>query len=138
MAAALGRKGGYEMKAEDLKHWTPIRLYMKDALPFVDWCYMDGKRFLEPFFGQTIEGRFSLPFNLLFRHQTPLEALGEFYRQRPGLPLKGIIFHMSRCGSTLISQVLAAINRNVVISEAGLVDMVLRFNYNDRRVPDET
>lgn len=124
--------------AEELKHWVPIRIYQRDARTFVDWCYMDGSRFLEPFFDQTIERRFSRPFNLLFRHQTPIEFLGELYKQNLGLPLKGLIFHMSRCGSTLISQVLASIDRNVVISEAGPIDTVLRFNYYDPQVSDET
>lgn len=126
------------VKAEELKHWVPIRIYQRDARAFVDWCYMDGARFLEPFFDQTIERRFSRPFNLLFRHQTPIEFLGELYKQNLGLPLKGLIFHMSRCGSTLISQVLASLDRNVVISEAGPIDTVLRFNYCDPQVSDET
>jgi gluconate kinase len=38
----------------------------------------------------------------------------------------GFIFHMSRCGSTLISQMLAALPRNIVISEAPPIDTVLR------------
>ena len=91
---------------EQLKHCMPIRIYWQDEEAFVDWCYMDGARLLEPFFDQTIESCFTSPFNLLFRHQTPLEVLGELYRQSRGLPLKGLIFHMSRCGSTLVSQML--------------------------------
>ena len=125
------------MNVEQLRDWTPIRIYWRDARPFVDWCCMDGARFVEPFFDQTIEKRFRYPFNLIFRHQTPLEVLGELYEQTRGLPLKGLIFHMSRCGSTLISQMLASLERNVVVSEAGPIDMALRSNFYDPSITEE-
>ncbi len=38
---------------------------------------------------------------------------------------------MSRCGSTLVAQLLAALPQNIVISEAGPVDAVLRANWHD-------
>jgi hypothetical protein len=38
----------------------------------------------------------------------------------------GFIFHMSRCGSTLISQMLAASSRHIVISEAEPIDTVVQ------------
>jgi hypothetical protein len=51
----------------------------------------------------------------------------KYMRQlHPGLPPTGFIFHMSRCGSTLVSQMLASIPDNVVISEAGPIDAVVQ------------
>jgi hypothetical protein len=44
----------------------------------------------------------------------------------PGAPLKGIVYHMSRCGSTLIGQQLAAKERNIVASEPAPIDDVLQ------------
>jgi hypothetical protein len=38
----------------------------------------------------------------------------------------GFIFHVSRCGSTLIAQMLAALERSVVISQAAPVDDVMQ------------
>jgi gluconate kinase len=38
----------------------------------------------------------------------------------------GFVLHMSRCGSTLVAQMLAAVPGNVVMSEAGPVDSILR------------
>ena len=38
---------------------------------------------------------------------------------------------MSRCGSTLVAQMLAALRQNIVISEAGPVDAVLRADWHD-------
>src|SRR4029077_6493953 len=38
----------------------------------------------------------------------------------------GFIFHMSRCGSTLVSQMLAALPSNIVVSEASPIDTVVQ------------
>lgn len=125
------------MKTPQLEGWVPIRLYRIESRPMVDWCYLGTTRFAAPFFEQTIEHTLRHPFNLLFRHQTPIEALGEWQVAQPGLPPTGFIFHMSRCGSTLISQMLAALPQNVVISEAGPIDSVLRAHFRDPRVTDD-
>jgi hypothetical protein len=109
-----------------LDGWLPIRVAWNYTPPLVDWCHVGTRRFSEPFFDQTIETCLRHPFNLLFRHQTPLETLAEWQSVRPGLPPSGFIFHMSRCGSTLVSQMLAALPQNIVISEAPPIDWVLR------------
>ena len=125
------------MKLPRLGGWIPIRLYGQPPRLMVDWCYLGATRFTEPFFEQTIEHSLRHPFNQLFRHQTPIEVLGEWQAVQPGLPPTGFIFHMSRCGSTLISQMLGALPQNVVISEAGPIDSVLRANFQDPGVTDE-
>jgi gluconate kinase len=111
-----------------LDGWIPIRLYWPQGKPIVDWCYLGEQRLTNPFFSQTVEACLNRPFNLLFRHQTPIEMLGKWHQIRPGLTPNGFIFHMSRCGSTLISQMLAAVSHNIVISEAGLIDSTIRRN----------
>jgi hypothetical protein len=90
----------------------------------LDWCYLGGLRFTAPFFDQTVAEAVKRPFSLLFRHQTPIETLAELNAARPGLEPTGFIFHMSRCGSTLISQMLAALPQNIVISEPRLLEFV--------------
>src|SRR2546430_2644461 len=45
---------------------------------------------------------------------------------RPPVRPSGFIFHMSRCGSTLLTQMLAALAHNIVISEASPIDAVVR------------
>jgi hypothetical protein len=120
-----------------LAEWVPLRIYWQEAVPMVDWCYLGGIRFTDPFFGQTIGECFRRPFSLLFRHQTPIDLLGELNAAQPGLPPAGFIFHMSRCGSTLITQMLAALPQNVVISEAGPIDFVLSADASAGRVRPE-
>lgn len=97
-----------------------------EPTPRVDWCHLGKHRFTDPFFEETIARCFSDPFNLLFRHETPLERLVDLYEAKPGLTPSGFIFHVSRCGSTLISRLLATLPQNVVLSEAGPLDAVLR------------
>jgi len=112
----------------DLQNWIPIRLYFSDAQPFLDWCYAGNERFTDPFLGQTIDRFLQRPSNLLFRHQTPIEVLSKLKLTRPGVEPSGFIFHMSRCGSTLVTQMLAALKRCVVLAEAAPIDDVIRSN----------
>lgn len=126
------------MTATHLDGWVPIRVYADRGRPTVDWCHMGGARFSEPFFNETVERRLRDPFALLFRHQTPLDDLLELRRTDPGVPPAGFIFHMSRCGSTVITQMLAASVENVVLSEPEPVEGLLRARLFTRGVPDET
>ena len=114
------------MTAAALEGWVPIRLCWHEGRPMLDWCRLDGRRFTEPFFDETISTCLQLPFNQLFRRLTPIDTLLEWQERRPGVPPTGFIFHMSRCGSTLAAQMLAAVPRNMVLSEANPIDGVLR------------
>jgi hypothetical protein len=104
-------------------HWVPSQIRWTPAGPLIDWCHLGDLRFTAPFFEQTIGAAMGHPFNLLFRRSTPLEALPDReFELRPA----GLIFHMSRCGSTLISRMLASLPCNVVLSEPGPIDQILR------------
>ncbi|MBJ6762539.1 sulfotransferase family protein [Myxococcaceae bacterium JPH2] len=110
--------------------WAPIRVHAGAGGLQVDWCHLGSERLTAPFFDQSIEDRLRHPFALLFQHRTSIDALVERRRVRPGLPVRGLVFHMSRCGSTLLAQLLAALPRHVVLSEAGPVDTVLRAHHD--------
>lgn len=114
-----------------------MRIYWRDSRPMVDWGYLGARRFTEPFFAQTINECVRHPADLLFRHQTPLEHLGEIVVSRPGLRPTGFIFHMSRCGSTLISQMLAATPENIALSEVAPIDAILRAHFRDPGITEE-
>ena len=113
-------------KLPPLEGWLPIHVDWDQTPAAVDWCHVGKRRLLEPFFEQTVEKCLRDPFNLLFRHQSALEVLTQWQRLRPGLPPNGFIFHMSRCGSTLLAQMLATLPKNIVISEAPPIDSMLR------------
>jgi len=124
------------MKAAVLTNWVPIRVYCQAGRFMVDWCYLGQERFSEPFFDQTVGHQMRLPFNQLFRHQTSLDEVVELAAARSGVAPTGFIFHMSRCGSTLLAQMLTALPQNIVISEAGPIDAVLRTPMRDPTVTD--
>jgi hypothetical protein len=123
--------------ALDLRRWTPVRFYWRQAQPFVDWAQTEGVRFTDPFFEQTIAHCLQHPCNLLFRPQTPVELLGALAAERPGLKPDGFIFHLSRCGSTVVSRMLAALPQNIVISEAQTIDSILRTRFYNPTVTNE-
>jgi hypothetical protein len=92
----------------------------------VEWCWFGDERLADPFFEQTLGARMRLPFCMLLRRETTADLLLELQQMRRGLTPSGFIFHVSRCGSTLFSQVFASSRRHRVISEAPPIDEVLR------------
>lgn len=112
---------------DELAGWIPLFLSARDGARTVDWAYMGGERFVEPFCHDTLQRLASRPFNRLFRRQSELELLRERAHRHPGLPLRGMVFHMSRCGSTLAAQWLAALPDSVVLSEPELLDTLLQW-----------
>lgn len=110
----------------DLSCWTPIRVTWDGPAPAVDWCHTEGVIFGEPFFAETVDRCLRHPFRLLFRHRTDLDALCRAVDDQPGLPPCGFVFHMSRCGSTLLAQSLATVPCHAVASEPAPLEAVLR------------
>src|ERR1044072_3432527 len=108
--------------AAQLDGWVPVQIKWQQPRPFVEWCYVGARPLTQPFFDQTIQNLIFPPFNLLFRRRTPIETLLARYEIKPGLQPTGFIFHMSRCGSTLVSQMLRALPHTIVVSEASLID----------------
>jgi hypothetical protein len=126
------------VSAASFDGWSPVRVFRDpDGGWTVEWCRMGEERFSDPFFAQTIDRALRRPFNQAFRRRTPLEALGETLGGANALRPAGIIFHVSRCGSTLVAQMLAALPGSVVVSEAEPVDDVLGAHRRDPAVADE-
>jgi len=115
----------------------PIRLFHRNESVLLEWCYLGQRRFAEPFFEQTILDALRHPFNRLVRVLTPVDTLAELYAAQPGRSPSGFIFHMSRCGSTLIAQMLASLPQAIVIAEAEPIDGVLRSNRHNHGISDD-
>lgn len=115
--------------------WIPFRIRPDRTSDSVDWCFVGKEKFTDPFFEQTIARCLRKPFRQLAARETPMDALLEWSAGRPGIAPTAFIFHGSRCGSTLLAQMAAALPRTVVISEAPPVDQVLRAQApEDRRI----
>ena len=89
----------------------------------VSWLHADAQRYTEPFFEDTLQRLRRAPANRGGEPRvTPLAALAEFRGPEPD----AIIFHVSRCGSTLVAQMLAALPHHTVLAEPPLADELLR------------
>jgi hypothetical protein len=117
--------------------WVPSAMRWTGVGPVLEWCHLGDLRFTAPFFEQTIGRAMTHPFNLLFGHTTPFATIAADGDESPELKLSGLIFHMSRCGSTVVSQMLTALPCNVVLSEPTPVDHALRIADRYPNVPDE-
>jgi len=114
----------------------PFRLDFETGDPLVEWIATDGSRLTEPFFEQTLARlRFGNPANS--RTRRPRTPLTELRDVPPDVPPAAFIFHVSRCGSTLLTQMLAALPRNLVVSEPEIIDDILRINQRISTVTDE-
>lgn len=102
--------------------WPPIGWLPVSIGATVEWLHFARAPLVEAFFDDSIRLAAARPFNRLFRCSTPLAALID---GAAGLEPSGMIFHMSRCGSTLAAQMLAAVPGQVVVSEPQPIDAIL-------------
>ncbi len=102
--------------------WMPIRISFHESKPMATWIYVPDYRFAEPFFEDSVRTCLRNPFTALFQREMPLGP--------PDAPIRpqGFIFHMSRCGSTLISRSLAAAESTLVMSEPAPLDDIIQEN----------
>jgi hypothetical protein len=114
------------MELAELARWTPIRFDLSGVAPVVDWADLSEERFIEPFFDQTVARWASGPrARPLVR--TGLEAL-IILDNEPSLEPAGMIFHLSRCGSTLVSRLLGTLPGAVVLAEPSPLNALLGLN----------
>lgn len=108
----------------DLSTWTPVALSLDDPEPSVDWCDMTGERFSDPFFSQTVS-RLTKGVQARPTVRTPLGVLMEL-DGAPSLEPCGLVFHMGRCGSTLVARLLGLIPGVVAVREPQPVNTLLQ------------
>ncbi|MGH9628805.1 MAG: aspartyl/asparaginyl beta-hydroxylase domain-containing protein [Bryobacteraceae bacterium] len=139
LAAELARERGFNVEDRDLEPgrcipstenvqvagfragWFPVEVRFQAASALAEWVYFGSRRFTEPFFENTVRAALRNPFARAFRYEAPLCETSE-------MSPAGFIFHMSRCGSTLIAQTLASLPGTVVISEAAPIDSAIQAN----------
>ena len=104
------------------RHWLPVQT----AGAAIDWAHFAGAPLNEPFFTETARRAAARPFNRLFRHVTGFGDFVENAEAEGSLVPDGFIFHMSRCGSTLVAQMLAALPGVIMVSEAAPLDAAVQ------------
>jgi hypothetical protein len=116
----------------------PYRLLRSDP-QFCEWLSNMSEPFSEPFFDDTIIRLRSATQNqrqfksLAAVELLPVWAAGTAISKSP----TAIIFHVSRCGSTLLSQLLALQSQHMVLSEVPFLDSMLRLPHTDKPVDTE-
>jgi hypothetical protein len=108
------------MDIPDIAGWTPFRIGMDDGCTVVDWCDLRCAASEEPFFDQTVARHLSDGRRQIVR--TSLQALSALPLPAPPA---GFIFHMSRCGSTLLARLLGMLEDVSVTVEASPINAFL-------------
>jgi hypothetical protein len=106
------------------REWLPFQLVAAGGTIGVDWAHFGGIALDQPFFAHAVRRALARPLNRLLRCRTGLD---DFIDRAPdGLrEPDGLIFHMSRCGSTLVGRMLAALPGTVLVSEAAPLDAMV-------------
>lgn len=111
-------------------HWLPYRYQAKSRS--IDWCLPQGHA-TEPFHDQYIERCRGQLLNQLIMPRTSLKPLVDRQAIASLLQPAGFIFHLSRCGSTLVSGCLAELDNTCVLSESPLLtELMLDDSLNEK------
>ena len=119
------------------RNWLPAAIVQAPGQLAVDWVHFGDATLGDSFFEMSLGRARRLPINSLLRVSTPLAMLAETLPQDAVPTVDGLIFHMSRCGSTLVSQMLAAIPGGVVVSEAPPLDTIVQLVHSHPNAPLE-
>jgi hypothetical protein len=103
-----------------LAHWFPVTL--QSDPPGVWWRFLGAARFTQPFFQDDLVAQAAPDRRACL---TPWAALDEL---PASVPPTAFIFHLSRCGSTLLTQALAVLPQCIVMSEPPVLDAFFRFH----------
>ncbi len=112
-----------------VKGWVPVRSFVEHETLKCRWLYVGNKDFTEPFFDETISACRMLPENgfLNAKINTGIRELTDKVKEANTIEPTAFIFHISRCGSTLLSQMLSLQPSNIVLSEVPFFDELLRY-----------
>jgi hypothetical protein len=116
-----------------IKNWVPYKLLPQQANEelLCKWLYLGNELTTAPFFDQTISQCKSLPQNSKLKSSvSSLSILEHWSKQINSIEPTAFIFHVSRCGSTLLSQLLSLQSENIVLSEVPFFDELLRKGFN--------
>lgn len=122
-----------------LKHWIPYKLNFEGSEIICEWLYVGEMPFSKPFFESSISECKNYSQN---RHKykpvSSFQYLSEIAVSSSSLTPSAFIFHVSRSGSTLLTQLLSVDSQNIVISEAPIFDEILRvINFSKFEISNE-
>jgi hypothetical protein len=125
----------------EFQNWLPSKLFEKEDELFLEWIFLGNVPFTMPFFDETLAK--CLTINSVKsgeqneKRVTSIEFLSNVANCLNSVKPELFIFHTSRCGSTLTTQILSMDNQNIVFPEYTIVDLILRSQIHGNSVPIE-
>ncbi|WP_158996390.1 sulfotransferase family protein [Mucilaginibacter sp. L196] len=102
-------------------------MYSEDNELKCRWRYFKSIEFTDPFFNETILKASCLEINSrYYRPVSDLSILTEWVNAIHSVEPTVFIFHISRCGSTLLSQTLGLNDEHIILSEVPFIDDLLK------------
>lgn len=103
--------------------WMPVRLFEQGGEWQVEWIHALFSPLSDPFLEDSTRRMQAHPANLLLRCSTPSSVLAGFAgSDQPDV----LIFHISRCGSTLMAQMFGALDGTRVLAEPPVLDAAIQ------------
>ncbi|MCX6316805.1 MAG: hypothetical protein NTW29_05920 [Bacteroidetes bacterium] len=125
-------------KEQVLHNWLPYKLFFQEGECACHWLYMGAVNPDEPFFEHSLLHMKALPENVKpFRQTSLLDMLPAWSKNLKTATPAAIVFHLSRCGSTLVTQSLCLDPEHIVLSEVPFFDEILRIPYKGHTIADE-
>jgi hypothetical protein len=122
--------------ANPLQGWIPYRANISATGIDCHWLDTFNAAYTEPFFDETIVKLKGIPRRANhYKSVSSLPMMEEWSGNiKSYIEPTAIIFHISRCGSTLISQLLSISQQNIVLPEVPFFDDLLRLPYKNQDV----
>ena len=117
------------------RQWLPTAIVPTPQGAAVTWAHFAGAPLSESFFESSARRAGGLPINRLLTRRSTLQSLIDAPVPDDALLPDGFIFHMSRCGSTLAAQMIAALPGAIVASEAIPIDSAVQLNHQIPGLP---
>jgi hypothetical protein len=121
----------------ELLNWIPEKFIRAEDQQMIRWLYTGAQPYTDPFFDETITRCRALSPNL--RSCKVISTSQWLIEQAKGTNSvypSAFIFHVSRCGSTLLSQLLGLIPGNIVLAEVPFLDAILQNGTNEDHTKD--
>lgn len=104
----------------DLRDWFPVTLTQQHEIV---WRHLP-QRFTTPFFNDALHP--GPDARACVTPWPPAPPLAHALQQLPHVAPSAFVFHVSRCGSTLLTQLLTTLPQCIVMSEPPIIDACLR------------
>jgi hypothetical protein len=140
-AGSLARSRGIALEPDDLQlrapatalshwpapGWAPSRCVCTQAGPAIDWLWLGDDPLVLPFYEDHLRRARARPLNRFVHARTSVDDLVAHPDRDHAAEPAGFIFHMSRCGSTLLAQMLARVPGHRMVSEPEPLDAIIQW-----------